>query len=186
MTQPLVIDYYSDVLCIWSWIAQRRNEELSQQWGERVHLRHHYLNLFGSVDKRMAEQWNHRGGIEAFAKYVQKSAASFEELQVHPQLWLKNKPTTSLNAHLMIKATELEYGEATSEALALALRKAFYLGNQDISQTSVILSQVEALHLSPSALQPLLDSGKAGAALMEDYQQASVSQIKGESFLGSR
>jgi predicted DsbA family dithiol-disulfide isomerase len=30
MKKPLVIDYYSDILCVWAWIAQRRIEELKQ------------------------------------------------------------------------------------------------------------------------------------------------------------
>ena len=28
MNQPLVIDYYTDILCVWAWVAQRRIEEL--------------------------------------------------------------------------------------------------------------------------------------------------------------
>jgi predicted DsbA family dithiol-disulfide isomerase len=28
MAQALVIDYYSDALCLWTWIAPRRIEEL--------------------------------------------------------------------------------------------------------------------------------------------------------------
>ena len=36
MKRPLEIDYYTDILYVWAWIAQRRIEELHQQWGERM------------------------------------------------------------------------------------------------------------------------------------------------------
>lgn len=28
MKKPLVIDYYSDILCVWAWRVQRRIDEL--------------------------------------------------------------------------------------------------------------------------------------------------------------
>ncbi|MCU8085506.1 hypothetical protein [Shewanella sp. SM23] len=31
MNQPLNIDYYSDILCVWAWVAQQRIEELNQK-----------------------------------------------------------------------------------------------------------------------------------------------------------
>jgi predicted DsbA family dithiol-disulfide isomerase len=47
MKSPLIVDYFSDVLCVWAWIAQQRIDELESQWGDQFELRHHYLNLFG-------------------------------------------------------------------------------------------------------------------------------------------
>ena len=38
MSSPLIIDYYTDVLCVWAWIAQRRVDELKEQWGDKVVL----------------------------------------------------------------------------------------------------------------------------------------------------
>lgn len=31
MTSPLIVDYYSDILCVSVWVAKRRNEELQEQ-----------------------------------------------------------------------------------------------------------------------------------------------------------
>ena len=31
-TAPINIDYYTDVLCVWAWIAQPRLDELNRQW----------------------------------------------------------------------------------------------------------------------------------------------------------
>ena len=32
---PALIDYYTDVLCVWAWIAQPRLDELQRQWGKK-------------------------------------------------------------------------------------------------------------------------------------------------------
>ena len=42
----IVIDYYSDVLCVWAWIAQPRLAELEEQWGDKVVVNHHYVDIF--------------------------------------------------------------------------------------------------------------------------------------------
>ena len=35
MAEQVIVDYYSDVLCVWAWIAQRRIYELSTELGKR-------------------------------------------------------------------------------------------------------------------------------------------------------
>ncbi len=77
MTSKLVVDYYSDILCVWAWIAQRRIEALEEQWGERIEFRCHYLNLFGDTAGRMAAQWAARGGFAGFGQHVINSAALY-------------------------------------------------------------------------------------------------------------
>ncbi len=79
MTTPLIVDYFSDVLCVWAWIAQRRNEELQEQWGEQVELRHHFLNVFGDTAARMEKQWADRGGYGGFGRHVVDSAAPYDD-----------------------------------------------------------------------------------------------------------
>jgi len=56
MKQKLIIEYYTDVLCVWAWIAQRRTEELESAWGDKIELHDHYLNLFGDTHGRIEDQ----------------------------------------------------------------------------------------------------------------------------------
>ncbi|MGI2099915.1 hypothetical protein [Shewanella oncorhynchi] len=49
MNQPLIIDYYSDILCVWAWVAQQRIEELNQKLENKIHFKYHYLDVFGDV-----------------------------------------------------------------------------------------------------------------------------------------
>ena len=49
MSSPLIIDYYTDILCVWGWIAQRRNEELLKQFGNKIDISYHYIDVFGDA-----------------------------------------------------------------------------------------------------------------------------------------
>ena len=69
MTQAVVVEYYTDVLCVWAWIAQRRIDELIEQLGDQTTLRHHYIDLFGDNASRIDDQWGDRGSYAGFADH---------------------------------------------------------------------------------------------------------------------
>lgn len=58
LSAPIVIDYYSDVLCVWAWIAQPRLEELKRQWGSDIIIRHRYVDIFGDSHGKIQKQWS--------------------------------------------------------------------------------------------------------------------------------
>ncbi|MGS2722728.1 DsbA family oxidoreductase [Porticoccus sp. GXU_MW_L64] len=179
MNSPLIINYYTDILCVWAWIAQRRIDELNQQLRGKIDIQHHYMDVFGDVPGKMHNQWESRGGYPGFAEHVQKSAAAFEEIPINPKLWTDVKPATSANAHLMIKAVEQVYGQSKSTDVALKLRSGFFLEALDIGDMRVLYQLLEAQGLDKQALADSVASGTAMAALMRDYQQAKQQGIKG-------
>ena len=67
---PIVIDYYTDVLCVWAWISQPRLEEVHRQWMARVEVRHRYFDIFGDSHKKIANQWGQESGFEKFSLHV--------------------------------------------------------------------------------------------------------------------
>ena len=69
-SETVTIDYYTDILCVWAWIAQRRIDELNAQWGGRIQLAHHCVNVFGDTAEKMSIQWADRGGFDGFADHV--------------------------------------------------------------------------------------------------------------------
>ncbi len=179
MDKPLVIDYYTDMLCIWAWIAQRRIEELQEQWSDKVVLRHHYLNLFGDTETRIGQQWADRGGYEGFARHVQEAADPYDDAPVTDDLWLRVRPQTSANAHLVLKSVALMAGEKASEQFALQLRKAFFVHGVDIGQLHILFERVHEQGFDLDMLKQTLESGAAMAALMADYKAATELNIKG-------
>jgi len=179
MSATLVIDYYSDVLCVWAWIAQRRLEELKEEWGGQIELRPHYINLFGDTNTRMHEKWGERGLFEGFGRHVLDAAAPYDNAPVNPDIWKNVRPLTSSNAHLVLKAVELAYSVDVSSGLALLIQKSFFVDLVDIGDLRKVLLLAEQSNLSVDRINELIGNGAAGAALMQDYHKAKDLNIKG-------
>ena len=179
MNKPLRIDYYSDMLCVWAWIAERRLEELKKNWGTKIHLCPHYMDVFGDVDTKIKDSWSSKDGYSGFALHVQQAVGNFEEINIHPDLWHSIRPTTSANAHLIVKAVELEHGRDTADKMDSQIRKAFFADNRDISRLDCLFDLIELANLNPGVIQTRLQDGSAIAALMSDYRQAKSESIKG-------
>jgi predicted DsbA family dithiol-disulfide isomerase len=179
MNKPLIIDYYTDILCVWAWIAQRRIDELHSQLGDKIELRYHYIDVFGDVNKKIEAQWKQQGGYAGFAKHVQESAAKFEDAPINSKVWAEVRPATSANAHLILKAVELSYDQQKSSEAALMLRNSFFNDVQNIADLKVLHHLVEEQGLDHDLIKNCLRDGTAMAALMGDYQKARQQKIEG-------
>jgi predicted DsbA family dithiol-disulfide isomerase len=82
-------------------------------------------------------------------------------------------------AHLALKAAIITSGKSAAEKLALAVRRAFFVDALDIGRKGVLLEISNDAGLDDEALQSVLDSGEAIAALQADYEQAKKQSIKG-------
>ena len=179
MNKPLAIDYYNDILCVWAWIAERRNEELVDQWAGKIDLHPRFINLFGDTQSRMENQWADRGGYEGFAKHVLESAAPYDNAPVHPDIWKTVRPTSSANAHLILKAAEKIYSKEQVVSFSRAIRHGFFVETRDIGKVQILQEIAGECGLDPRALVKALEDGTASAALMRDYQMAHELHIKG-------
>jgi predicted DsbA family dithiol-disulfide isomerase len=179
MNTPLVVDYYSDVLCVWAWIAQRRIDELNAQLGDKIEIRRYYMDVFGDVAKNIDTQWQQRGGYAAFAEHVAQAAASFDDAPINSRIWTEVRPVTSANAHLSLKAVELAYDRQASVDVALMLRNRFFNEARDIGRLDVILQLTGDKGFDPGLINQRIADGTAMAALMRDYQAARENNIKG-------
>jgi predicted DsbA family dithiol-disulfide isomerase len=179
MSSPLVVDYYSDVLCVWAWIAQRRIDELNKCLGNKIDIRYHYLDVFGDAVNKVPTQWHDRGGYEGFSAHVIDSASEYEDAHINKNIWSKIRPTSSANPHLVLKAIELNCSSQHSIDLALKFRQAFFVDAQDISNIDVLFSLIEQAGLDSMLVNKAILDGSAMAALMGNYQQAKTLGLKG-------
>lgn len=177
--QPLVIEYYSDVLCVWAWIAQRRVEELCEHFGDAITLEYSYVDIFGDVPSKMENQWQAKGGYQAFAQHVHSAVDQYECAPVNEKLWRDVIPTTSANAHLMLKAVALTQGDAVSIDMGLQIRKAFFCDAKNIGHFDVLYELAMNHCLDCDAIKQSINDGSAMAALMGDYQLAKSNGVKG-------
>ena len=179
MDREIVIDYYTDVLCVWAWIAQRRIEELDEQFGDAIKWRYHYVDIFGDTAAKMERQWSDRGLFEGFGKHVLDSASAYEDAPANPAIWARVRPTTSANAHLFLKAVELSHSPQESIALALSLRTAFFVQAEDLGSYEILMKVSTDKGLDETSISQVIRDGSALAALMSDYQKANELAIKG-------
>ena len=178
-TAPILIDYYTDVLCVWAWIAQPRLEEINRQWAGRVTIRHRYLDIFGDSHGKIATQWGETDGFDKFSAHVVKSVAPFENLEVNPNIWTKVRPRSSLQAHLFLKAVALVTDEALVEPVALRIRQAFFSEAKDINEYSTLITCAEAENIDEQLLKSALRDGSAIAALSDDQRSANALGMRG-------
>jgi predicted DsbA family dithiol-disulfide isomerase len=179
MAHPVRIDYFTDVLCVWAWIAQRRTEELESTWGERIDIRHRYVNVFGNTQVRIGEGWADRGGFEGFRDHVVESAAPYDNARVNPDIWSKVRPKSSANAHLVLSAVAHIAGSESAAQCAAQLRHAFFVDARDIGNLDVLDEIAAGLGLDVARMRTSVAEGSAAASLMRDYQRAASDSIAG-------
>lgn len=177
----LKITHYSDALCVWAYIGQVRVAELETDFPDDVTFEFRYFNIFGDVFPKLETQWASRGGLAAYADHVHEVAAGFDHVKLHPDLWRKNVPASSLPAHLILSAArcmDAENAGSVARILDTAIREAFFTAAVDIAQLDELLAIAERLGLSVDVLQRYLHDGRAHAALAGDLKNAAENAIR--------
>jgi len=175
---------FSDVLCVWAFFAEPRLAAVRRAFGEKVALEHRFCSVFGDVPGKIAASWANRGGYDGFGDHLHHAAAAFPELRLHPDLWRKTRPASSLSPHLFLKAVEAAekdgvYPPGAFERALAAFREAFFLHGLDIARRDVQRVIVRQIGLDPDLAQGPLDDGRAHAALSADYREAEALGVKG-------
>jgi predicted DsbA family dithiol-disulfide isomerase len=182
-SDQVTIQHFSDVLCIWAYLGQIRIDELQDKFSEQVQFEYHYIQVFGAVAAKMEKSWQDRGGVEGYAKHVQEIAKKFPHIDIHPQLWTKNIPTSSASCHLFIKAIQnlIKTGDTTVsiDTVVWQIRLAFFRDLIDISSLEQQLILAKQLNLPIDKIKHQLNSGLAHAALEEDFQLKQANNISG-------
>lgn len=190
--RPIRIDYFSDVLCVWAYAAQIRVDELKARFGAQIELVQHFIPVFGDTRRKIADAWGERGGIAAFGAHVRSVCAEFPHVEVHPEIWTRDVPASSASAHLFLKAVEQlqtaapppglqagPQGDTRVEAVAWALRLAFFRDLRDIAHRDVQLEIAARFGLPAAPLLEVLDSGTAMAELCADLELRDRYRVEG-------
>lgn len=180
----ITLDYFTDVLCIWAYVAQIRLDELHQQFDQDIQVNEHFITLFGNTQKRIAEGWKEKGGFEGFNQHVLKVAEQFPHLKINPNVWLSCRPTSSANSHMYLKAVQLLVNEnkvsnADLQQLIWDIRSAFFLDAKDISNTAILTELAQNLSLPIDLIQDKINSGLAIAALCADMEMREQHKLEG-------
>ncbi len=173
--KPIRIFCFSDVLCIWAYIAQIRLEELKTAFPESIAIDYHFLPVFGNAREKLENGWRDRGGLTGYQNHVKAIASKFEHISIHPDVWSR-VPASSTSAHLFLNAVQLlEIKALVPESdqvlakTAWGLREAFFAKLADISDRKVQFAIAEELGLDINLIQAQIDSGEAYALLSKDF-----------------
>ncbi len=178
-TSPISIDYYTDVLCVWAWIAQPRLEELRSQWGEQIKIQHRYVDIFGDASKKIPTQWGERDGFDKFHNHVRKAAAPYEHTQIHSEIWTRVRPNSSITAHLLLKAVAIAADESQADTMATMIRRQFFTEAVNVGDLEVLLDMCDKLPVKRDKILAALTDGSAMSALSTDMKSAKDNAIKG-------
>lgn len=182
--QNVPILYFTDLLCVWSYISQIRMDEIRSKFGCDVICHEHFVSVFGSVHAKMEQNWGSKGGVAAYSKFVNELAKKFDHVEIHPEIWTKNIPTSSTGCHLLLKAIQIlesqndlgvfdasaHDGKSAFNVAAWALRLAFFRDLEDISNYEVQMHIVEQIGLPKEKIDALIRNGQAYASFEDDLQ----------------
>lgn len=177
MTAPVEVTYFSDVLCVWAYVTERRVEELRQELGDRVRVDYRMMALFGFARDMLTARYADKGGLDAYAAHVEGIVARFPHVSLHASVWRTVTPASSTPAHLLLAAVRSMEREGAAPPGAFVdttwrARTAFFRDGRDVAQRAVLFELAEEAELDVGALEARLDSGVAHAGLARDEREA--------------
>jgi predicted DsbA family dithiol-disulfide isomerase len=179
--QKIKLQYFTDVLCIWAYVAQVRLDELQSHFKSQLDTEYHFTALFGDVPTRIGQGWKEKGGYIAFAEHVQHVAEGFPHINVHEDVWRICRPKTSAIAHLLINAAQNlpTVSDQEVEKLIQRIREAFFKEGRDISDVHVLMDIVKDLNLDFEAIWRGHVSGGAFARYSRDNELYHSLNLRG-------
>ena len=143
--------------------------------------------VFGCTGHKIETRWKDRGGWSGYGEHVHSVGDRFDHVTVHPDVWSKARPTSSMPAHIFLSAVAvMEHKGQVSEGGAggavrrasWAVREAFFAELADISSRSVLLDIAQRLNYPVPQLVALMDSGEAHARLCQDHLLAQEYDVR--------
>ena len=152
-------------------------DELDAEFEGQVRVTRRFVSVFGDARTKLDRGWAERGGLVGYSAHVREVVARFPPLEVHPEIWTRDTPTSSLSAHLFARAVALVRPEALCAATH-GLRQAFFVDARDISDRAVQLEIAREIGVDAAPITAVIDSGEAYAALAADLDLAKATGVK--------
>lgn len=187
------IHYFTDVLCVWAYLAQIRLDELIKNYSTEIEISYNFMPIFGCTKNRIGDGWKDKGGFEGFSKHMHKVVKDYPHIELHKDIWTRNTPKTSATSHLFIKAVQclVDNGSISNdcqencgqqtilEDFIWQVRLAFFKDLRDVSQMDVLMDIAKSMNLPTNKIQEVLDDGSALAELFLDIELRDEFNIDG-------
>ncbi|MCA9491058.1 MAG: DsbA family protein [Myxococcales bacterium] len=184
MSRTVSFGYWSDPMCIWAFVAQRKLDALLRRHGDVLAVDYRVVPVFGSVPERFSRGAWSRSGVAGRVEATARIAAEHGHPEVTGEVWAHDPPSSSWAAGAPIKAVIAgeaagEVPEGLSATYQWRLRCAMFVENRNIARRDVQLAVAEELDLARAPIERRLDDGSALAALFEDHQERERLRIQG-------
>ena len=181
------ISYFSDVLCVWAYIAQMRLAELKKKFTNQIEIIPFHITLFGDTQQRIALGWKDKGGYSGFGKHVLDVCDQFPDIEINDQVWRRCQPKTSGTAHLVLKAVQLinnGYDIAGNnydlvKAIEWEFRQAFFRDARDISDMNVLYDIVNNHSIDRKSIDKRLNDGSAMSLFCSEMAMKEKYKLEG-------
>lgn len=182
---PIHISCFSDILCVWAYIAQIRLDELSTTFENQIAIEYHFVSVFGNAREKLEHSWRDKGGLKGYSDHVHEVVKKFDHVVVHPDIWTHVIPPSSISCHLFLKAVQLleikgifPQSEKIFEQTVWAFREAFFTKLANVSDRTVQFALAEELGLPIAAIEDQIESGEAYAQLSKDLDLVKEHTVK--------
>jgi predicted DsbA family dithiol-disulfide isomerase len=178
MVEKLKLTYYSDILCLWAHISQARVDEVAERFSDEVSIDYRFCSVFGDTAHKIGSGWAEQGSYAGFGNHLREVIAEFGHINLHPDIWQRNRPASSTPAHILLKAVQ-RVDQRQCRAVLLELRSAFFERCLDISKWSVLQASLEVVGISVNDVRELIDNGVAHADLEADHRDQQNLLVQG-------
>jgi predicted DsbA family dithiol-disulfide isomerase len=186
LKKKIEISYYSDVLCVWAYVAQIRLETLKETFSDKIEVTPFHVTLFGDTATRIGEGWADRGGYAGFNQHVIEIGKQFPHVAINRDIWKICRPKTSGNAHLFLKAIQLlDSNSETKENKELLklmewqVRLAFFRDARDISDMAVLFDIAQQNGINRAAIEAQLNDGSAMSLFTSEMEMKDKHKLEG-------
>lgn len=160
------LDYYTDALCSWCFVAEPTLRRLREMYGGRLEVRYRMFPLFEEVSEVMFHPlglWN----IADRWRLVSKRTG----IAIDPRLWDEDPPRSAWPPCLAVKAAERQNLRLADRFLGL-LRVAALTHRRNISRPEVLLEYAEKAGLDRDRFLRDCDSPDRRREVEEDVAEA--------------
>ena len=176
----VMITYYTDPLCCWSWAIESAWKKLKSEFRDRIQWKY--------VMGAMIQDWqSYNDPMNAITRPIQfgpvwMHASQIAGVPIDYSIWHTDPPASSFPSCIAVKCAQLQSAEA-GEHLLYHLREAVMTRGLNISNEAVILSLVKELsekeggELSLKTFEESWSSGSGADALREDLQATRFLKI---------
>lgn len=179
-TDRVVVTYYTDPLCCWSWAFQEQWERFCNEYGDRVDISYVMGGMIADWKKFSDPVSDISSPAQMGPIWMHAAAVTHTEMNYH--IWHKDPPASSYPACIAVRNAFLQSRQA-GELYLKAIRRAVMVEQRNIARPDVLAAVADELSERNADVFNADDFREAGSdvaarrAFRDDLQKAAYHKI---------